>query len=60
LGVGFLPEALAAPAIAQGRLVVLEVTAPKPRIQLSVAWASQSTGPATQWFVERLQRIPLS
>jgi DNA-binding transcriptional LysR family regulator len=60
LGVGFLPATLAAPALADGRLVALRVAAPKPRVQLSVAWRAQGMGPAAQWFVERLQRLPLA
>lgn len=59
LGVGFLPSGLAAPHIDAGRLVALRVSAPKPRVQLSVAWRSQDAGPAARWFVERLQRIKL-
>jgi DNA-binding transcriptional LysR family regulator len=59
LGVGFLPANLAAEAIAQGRLVSLRVAAPKPRVALSVAWRAQGAGPATLWFVERLQRLKL-
>lgn len=57
LGVGFLPAGLAADAIEQGRLVVLAVTAPKPRTQLSVAWGAQNTGPATRWFVDKMQEL---
>ncbi len=57
MGVGFLPTLLAADAIAHGRLVALRVAAPKPRMQLSVAWRAQEAGPAAQWFVERLQDL---
>lgn len=60
LGVGFLPANLAAEAIAQGQLVALRVAAPKPRVALSVAWRAQGAGPATLWFVERLQRLKLA
>jgi len=60
LGVGFLPANMAAEAIAQGRLVPLRVAAPKPRVALSVAWRAQGAGPATLWFVERLQRLKLA
>jgi DNA-binding transcriptional LysR family regulator len=59
LGVGFLPVPLAADAIARGELVVLNVTAPKPRLQLSVAWGIRSTGPAVRWFIERMQQMAL-
>lgn len=60
LGVGFLPEPLAAEPIAQGRLVALAVAAPKPRVQLSVAWRSPDNGLALSWFVDRLQAIGLA
>lgn len=60
LGVGFLPESAAAPAIAQGRLVPLRVAAPKPRLQLSVAWRASDGGPALAWFVERLRGLDLT
>ena len=59
LGVGFLPSWIAQPAIDQGRLVPLKVAAPKPRLQLSVAWRPQGAGPAARWFVERLQQVTL-
>ncbi len=58
-GVGFLPAMLAADAVAAGQLVVRKVAAPKPRTSLSVAWRTAETGHATQWFVERLQKITL-
>lgn len=60
LGVGFLPETVAAGPIAQGRLVPLRVAAPKPRLQLSVAWRGSEGGPALSWFVERLRSIDLT
>lgn len=60
LGVGFLPECLAAGPIAQGRLVALRVAAPKTRVQLSVAWRSSEGGLALLWFVERLRSIDLA
>ncbi len=59
LGVGFLPEPLVAGPLAQGRLVALSVAAPKPRVQLSVAWRSSDNGLALSWFVDRLQAIGL-
>ncbi len=60
LGVGFLPEPLAAGPMARGQLVELRVSAPKPRMQLSVAWRSAEDGPALRWFVERLRTIDLT
>lgn len=59
LGVGFLPAALAAAPLAAGRLVPLRVSAPKPRLQLSVAWRAAGAGPAARWFAERLQQLAL-
>jgi DNA-binding transcriptional LysR family regulator len=60
LGVGFLPEPVASGPMAQGRLVALRVAAPKPRVQLSVAWRSSEAGLALSWFVERLRSIDLA
>jgi DNA-binding transcriptional LysR family regulator len=60
LGVGFLPEAVAAAAVAQGQLVTLRVAAPKPNLQLSVAWRAAAQGPAARWFVERLLQLELN
>jgi DNA-binding transcriptional LysR family regulator len=60
LGVGFLPELVAAGPVAQGRLVTLRVATPKPKLQLSVAWRSAAQGPAAQWFIERLLRLELN
>jgi DNA-binding transcriptional LysR family regulator len=60
LGVGFLPEALAAGAIARGELIPLRVATPKPQIALSVAWRATGAGPATQWFVQRLAELDLT
>lgn len=57
LGIGFLPVPLAAPALADGRLVALRVVAPKPRVALSLAWRADAQGPALRWFVERLRAL---
>lgn len=54
LGVGFLPATLAAPALADGRLVALRVASPKPRVALSMAWRAAAPGQALRWFTERL------
>lgn len=59
LGVGFLPEALAAAPLADGRLLRLRVAAPKPPVPLSVVWRAQEGGPARRWFAGRLQRLAL-
>lgn len=60
LGVGFLPAALAAAPVSDGRLVTLRVAAPRPPVPLSVVWRAQEGGPARQWFVQRLQQLPLN
>jgi DNA-binding transcriptional LysR family regulator len=57
LGVGFLPLAVAARPVAEGRLVVREVAVPKPQLPLSVAWRAADGGPAARWFVDRLAAI---
>ncbi len=59
LGAGFLPAGVAAGPIAEGRLVALRVSAPKPRQELSLAWRAQEPGLALRWFIERLQRLPV-
>jgi len=60
LGVGFLPQSIAAAPLAQGRLVALPVAAPKPGLRVSVAWRVAGAGPATKWFVEHLQGLSLA
>ena len=60
LGVGFLPQALAAGAIARGELIPLRVATPKPQLSLGVAWRATGAGPATQWFVQRLAEMDLT
>ena len=60
LGVGFLPQALAAGAIARGELIPLRVATPKPQLALGVAWLATGAGPATQWFVQRLAEMDLT
>lgn len=57
LGVGFVPRTLAADALAEGRLVELAVAAPKPPVQLSVAWRAETVEPATRWFAQRPGQI---
>ncbi|GAB3264390.1 LysR family transcriptional regulator [Chitinimonas naiadis] len=54
LGVGFLPERIAVPHIAAGRLVALEVEESKPRAQLFVGWPTKSRGNALRWFLDNL------
>lgn len=53
LGVGFLPEYLAKPQVAEGRLVVRQVDLPREPALLRVAWRCGDEGHALQWFRER-------
>ncbi len=54
LGVGFLPAACAAPALAQGLLVAKAVRTPKPEERVVLAWRSGDEGPALEWWLARL------
>jgi DNA-binding transcriptional LysR family regulator len=54
LGVGHLPQPLAAPEIAAGRLVVKRTTEATPDLPLHVAWRGDHEGLALSWFLERL------
>ncbi|MGH9180498.1 MAG: LysR family transcriptional regulator substrate-binding protein, partial [Acidimicrobiales bacterium] len=52
LGVTVLPVSIAAPGVANGRLRVIELTAPRLRRCTALAWrAAQPTTPATRVFV---------
>jgi DNA-binding transcriptional LysR family regulator len=52
LGCGFLPFALAADAIADGRLVVRAVEMPRPSLRLQVAWRAARPGRALAWWID--------
>ncbi|WP_269532285.1 LysR family transcriptional regulator [Chitinimonas sp. BJYL2] len=54
LGVGFLPVRIAAPHIADGSLVALEVEEGKPTAKLHVAWPTKARGNALRWFLDHL------
>ncbi|MDK2123936.1 LysR family transcriptional regulator [Parachitinimonas caeni] len=54
LGVGFLPRRMAAPFIASGELVQLEVEEPKSTALLNTAWPTKQRGNGLKWFVDRL------
>jgi DNA-binding transcriptional LysR family regulator len=55
LGVGFLPVQLAAAALADGRLVALEVEEPKPKTRVHFAWRPRDAGKALKWWVAKLE-----
>jgi DNA-binding transcriptional LysR family regulator len=54
LGVGHLPQPLAAPEIAAGRLVTRRTTEATPDLPLHIAWRGDHEGLALSWFLERL------
>ena len=56
LGGGFLPEPCARQAIAAGLLVEKQVEEPKPDETYYLAWRSNETGKALQWWLERMRR----
>ncbi|MEN0038578.1 MAG: LysR family transcriptional regulator [Cellvibrio sp.] len=51
-GVGFLPKHLIQSEIANGELVVLDCSVPRPNIPLYLAWRKGSSGKALGWFVD--------
>ena len=55
LGVGHLPQRLAAPEIAAGRLVAKRTTEAQPGLPLHLAWRSDHEGRALEWFLEKLE-----
>lgn len=54
LGVGYLPECLAAAAADRGELVIRKTEEPKVSQMLSVAWRTAHRGKALKWFVEQV------
>ena len=58
LGSGFVPESMARPFIAAGRLVVKKVERPERVIRVSYAWrgaAKAGQGRALQWWLRQLE-----
>ncbi len=60
LGAGFLPEPMARPHLAAGRLVAREVARPQRLVRPAYAWretgGTGGTGRALQWWLDRLER----
>jgi DNA-binding transcriptional LysR family regulator len=54
LGVGYLPDYLAAPAIASGQLVVKQPELQRESAPCSIGWREAEEGRAGAWFRERL------
>ena len=54
LGVGYLPQCLAAAAAARGELVIKKTEEPKVSQMLHLAWRPAHRGKALRWFVEQV------
>jgi DNA-binding transcriptional LysR family regulator len=54
IGFGFLPELLARPAIAAGKLIEKEVAEPKPDETFYLAWRTGEEGAALTWWIDRI------
>ena len=57
LGVGYLPLHRIMQQLADGRLEILALDAPRPPVEISVAWRRGNTGKARKWFVDRLKQM---
>ncbi|RPJ46911.1 MAG: LysR family transcriptional regulator [Betaproteobacteria bacterium] len=53
LGVGYLPQCLAAAAVARGELVIKQTEEPKVSQMLFIAWRTAHRGKALRWFVDQ-------
>jgi DNA-binding transcriptional LysR family regulator len=56
LGIGHLPRWLAAPEIAAGRLVEMQISEPRPELPLHLAWKTRNSGKALKWFLDELEK----
>jgi DNA-binding transcriptional LysR family regulator len=56
LGVGFLPQHLAAPLVAVGKLVILKTETNREGVTC-VAWRANRTGRALRWFAQQLGEL---
>lgn len=57
LGVGYLPLHRIMQQLADGRLEILALDAPRPPVEISVAWRRGNTGKALKWFVDHLKQM---
>lgn len=55
LGFGFLPEQMARHALANGRLIRLDVAQPRPSETFYLAWPSGERGAALEWWLDRMR-----
>ena len=56
LGFGFLPEGLARPAIDAGQLIEKQVEEPRAPETIRIAWRSDESGAALDWWRSRLRQ----
>ena len=54
LGVGYLPQCLAAAAVARGELVIKQTEEAKVSQMLFLAWRTTHRGKALKWFVDQV------
>lgn len=57
LGVGYLPRHRIMRELAEGKLELLTLDAPRPPTDISVAWSRGNTGKGLKWFVDRLKQM---
>lgn len=54
LGIGFLPQHIAKPALDDGRLVAKAVAFPRPALPIYAAYEKRKQGKALNWFFEQI------
>ncbi len=57
VGVGFLPRHMIRAQLAEGSLVELPCSVPRPPVPLYMAWKKENKGKALAWFVEACGRL---
>jgi len=57
LGVGYLPRHRIKRELAKGYLKILALDAPRPPVEISIAWPRGRTGKGLKWFVDRLKQM---
>ncbi|OEY67320.1 LysR family transcriptional regulator [Marinobacter sp. X15-166B] len=57
LGVGYLPRHRISRELADGRLELLTLNAPRPPVDIAAAWTRNNKGKGLKWFVDRLRRM---
>ena len=59
MGIGFLPECWARPAINSGELIEKEVDEPRAAENFYIAWRTGEQGAALNWWIEHLRNADL-